>query len=145
MMNDYYGKKMIADTLAADGGVYFREDYLEWIPRHAYSSDPRCFKVRYDEIENVQVIAAGHKRRIDMITKSRTYSIYMHRDPLFLEIIRAAMEDHKNKVPLIGEEPNYSPEDRTRLDYLNRLMKDGVITEEQFKNEKQKIIDTYQH
>ena len=140
-MNDYVGKKMIADTKIADGGVYFREDYLEWIPRHAYSSDPRCFKVRYDEIHDIQVVPAGRKRRIDIITSSKTYSIYMHRDPVFLEIIRSAREGKKNKVPLIGEEPIFTQNDLIRLDYLAQLLKDGVITEEQFKTEKQKIID----
>ena len=65
----------------------------------------------------------------------------MHRDPVFLEIIRSAREGKKNKAPLIGEEPIFTQNDLIRLDYLAQLLKDGVITEEQFKTEKQKIID----
>ena len=144
-MIDYVGRKMIVDTLRADGGVYFEKDYLEWRPRKYVLKD-LSFRIFYRDITDVQVTYT-FKKRVDIICGNKTYSLFTHRINTFMQLLDSARAGSPSNVidaEVITERKGISPEDLERLMKLAELKGSGALTEEEFNKQKEQILRKYQ-
>ena len=56
-MFDVPYEKMVCDSDLGDGGLYFYEEYMEWVLRNSNSG----FKIYYKDIQDVKIIYTRKK------------------------------------------------------------------------------------
>ena len=142
-MNEYVGKKMIADHQNIGGGVYFYEDYLEWLPRN-YRFKDESFKVYYKDITSVQVLET-FKKRIIMLTDKGDFFIDLYRVDTFLYLLDMARKGAGNPssdpvIEVPAEPINPEPKGLDELERLAKLHESGALTDEEYAAAKQKIL-----
>ena len=137
--------KIICDTRKCDGGLYFYEEYFEWVPRSAKYNHLK-FKVRYDEIKDVNIIPS-RKKQIDVTTKDgKTYSLFTYNADHFQSVVATKL----NQIEANGtveEEPKQvemkqdEKEDTfAALERLAALHEKNALTDEEFKAAKAKLL-----
>ena len=145
---DFIGKKMIIDTDEADGGVYFYDQYFEFISRDlAYK-----FTYYYKDITDV-IIRRGIKSTVTLKFKDNSQrKFYMHKVNTFVALINSGREYNKEGVDIdltkkderVKEEENTSNEVSddllSKIERLNALKEKGAITIEEYKKLKKEII-----
>ena len=141
---DFIGKKMIIDTDEADGGVYFYDQYFEFISRDQQYK----FTYYYKDIVDV-IIRRGIKSKVTIKFKDNSERrFYMHKVNTFVALINSGREYNKKGVDIDltahQKEENTSKEvDEdllSKLERLNALKEKGAITEEEFEKLKKEII-----
>lgn len=151
-MKEYVGKKMIADRDNEGGGVYFKEDSLEWRPRK-YQYQGKAFTVSYADIVSYDVVAT-HKKRINLHTESEVYYVDMYRVDTFLFWLDKALAEAKKPaeapaIPAPAPEAlppaeEVTPEPKAdpieALTKLAALHEAGALTDDEFAAMKAKII-----
>ena len=145
---DFIGKKMIIDTDEADGGVYFYDQYFEFISRDLEYK----FTYYYKDITDV-IIRRGIKSTVTLKFKDGTQrKFYMHKVNTFVALINSGREYNKESVDIdltkkdeiVKEEENTSKEVSddllTKIERLNALKEKGAITIEEYEKLKREII-----
>ena len=128
---------MICDSDLGDGGVYFYEEYFEWLNRKTGEG----FRIHYKDVDDVKVLS-GLKKTVIVTTKSgETRKLYLYR----AETLRKMIYDAANKVgstaPAIEEKPAEVKEDTlAQLERLAKLHDSGALSDEEFAKAKQKIL-----
>ena len=133
-------EKMICDSDYGDGGVYFYNDYIQWINR----DNGTGFKIHYLEIKDVQVVMSHKKKIIITLNDGTEKHLYLYRYETFLELLYAAIDRAKN--PKKEEEKKTEENKETKEDVLSQLERlaklheSGALNDEEFAKAKQKIL-----
>lgn len=144
-MIEYIGKDMVCDSRKADGSIHFEKDYFEFRPRNLCDKKFE-FRVNYKDIKEVRGYK-GIKSRVEVETNETTYYLYIYKMNTLVEILNTAKNavienqeavdidlTKKEKEPLTEEQLD-------KLTKLNQLHKDGVLSDAQFEEEKNLILN----
>ncbi len=126
-------KTMICDSRQGDGGIYFYNDYFEWLNRDTR----RGFRVNYSDIKDVKVIM-NRKKQVTIVTNNGTFvDLYLYRYEELLSIIYSKMDEIKK-----GETSQQADvgDDLDKLERLAKLHESGALTDEEFAKAKAKIL-----
>ena len=126
-------KTMICDSRQGDGGIYFYNDYFEWLNRDTR----RGFRVNYSDIKDVKVIM-NRKKQVTIVTNNGTFvDLYLYRYEDLLSIIYSKMDEIKK-----GETSQQADvgDDLDKLERLAKLHESGALTDEEFAKAKAKIL-----
>lgn len=147
-MIDVPVSKIICDTRESDGGLYFYEEYFEWLPRRANASY-LAFKVRYDEIADFQIIPSRKKQIIVTTKNGKKYNLFTYNADHFRNFVAAKV----NQLEAQGlqqqtteletkaiELKNESEDTLAALERLAKLHESKALTDEEFKAAKAKIL-----
>ena len=137
--------KIICDTRASDGGLYFYEEFFEWVPRSAKLNHLK-FRVRYDEIQNVDIIPS-RKKQINVTTKSgQTYSLFTYNADHFQSVVASKLNAleagaQKEEIKQVEMKQEEQKEDvLSALERLAALHEKNALTDEEFKAAKAKLL-----
>ena len=130
--------KMICDTRAGDGGVYFYDDRLEWRARSSYTG--HNFIIHYKDIEDVQVIPS-RKKEIKISTKVGTkYSLFLYKADEFINILNSQMKKAPQEEAKAIEIKENNEDGFAKLEKLVQMRKDNLLSEEEFQAAKAKLL-----
>ena len=137
-------EKMVCDSDRGDGGIYFYEEYFEWIQRDRGTG----FRVWYKSIKDVKVVLSQKKKVIIITNQGQNINLYLYKYEELLEILYKRMEDVKNGLqPIDAEvsepassqpEVKKSEDDLAKLERLAKLHDSGALTDEEFTAAKKK-------
>ena len=126
-------KTMICDSRQGDGGIYFYNDYFEWLNRDTR----RGFRVNYSDIKDVKVIM-NRKKQVTIITNNGTFvDLYLYRYEELLSIIYSKMDELKKGGT---SQQADAGDDLDKLERLAKLHESGALTDEEFAKAKAKIL-----
>ena len=128
-------EKMICDTPSGDGGVYFYDNYLEWVNRNTGAT----IKIAYDVISEVKVIPSMKKQVIITTKSGQKQSFFLYKADTFVQILHSLMEKNE-KGDVIDAEVSPAEDDLTKLERLAKLHESGALTDEEFTKAKAKIL-----
>ena len=137
---------MVCDSDRGDGGIYFYEEYFEWIQRDRGTG----FRVWYKSIKDVKVVLSQKKKVIIITNQGQNINLYLYKYEELLEILYKRMEDVKNGLqPIDAEvsepassqpEAKKSEDDLAKLERLAKLHDSGALTDEEFTAAKKKVL-----
>ena len=136
-------EKMVCDSDYGDGGVYFYDEYFEWINRDT----GKGFRIRYLDIKDVTVIQSS-KKKVTVITNSGAQrNLYLYKADTLMKLLNDAINRVNGKEPeqvkVVDAEvsPKQSSEDDiAKLERLAKLHESGALTDEEFTAAKKKIL-----
>ena len=132
-------EKMVCDSDYGDGGVYFYDEYFEWINRDT----GKGFRIRYEDIKDITLIQS-QKKKVTVITNSSAQrNLYLYKADSLIRLLQEAMD----RVHGVIKEPvaqvpakDSAEDDISKLERLAKLHESGALTDEEFKAAKQKIL-----
>ena len=127
-------EKMVCDSDYGDGGVYFYDEFFDWINRDS----GKGFRIHYKDIKDVKVIMS-QKRKVTIYLNDETNkNLYLYKYENLLKIIYEAMDrvNGKKQEPLEATKED----DLSKLERLAKLHESGALTDEEFVKAKQKIL-----
>ena len=134
-------EKMVCDSDYGDGGVYFYEEYFEWINR----SSGKGFRIRYADIKDVTVVQS-QKKKVTVITNGGAQrNLYVYKVDNLLKLLKEAIDRSHGVKPELEQtskvvDKESIKDDITKLERLAKLHESGALTDEEFKVAKQKIL-----
>lgn len=139
-MFDVPYEKMVCDSDLGDGGLYFYNEYMEWVLRNSNSG----FKIYYKDIQDVKIIYTRKKVVTVYMNNGSHRNLYLYKADTLKQLIHAAV-DRVNGVVDNQEVPQEQPkeenvDDLTKLERLAKLHESGVLTDEEFAQAKKKIL-----
>ncbi len=134
--------KMICDSDYGDGGVYFYDEYFEWVGRRSRSG----FKMFYKDIADVAILYGRKKRVTVSLRDGSVKHLYLYKADSLKMYIHQAVErvNGKNpeaKEPLAIENGNEAEDVVTKLERLAKLHESGALSDEEFERAKRKVIE----
>ena len=145
----YVNQRMIIDTPKADGNVYFFQDYLEFRARDS-RLDKNNFVIYYDDITSIENYTGIKKTVVLVLKDGRRQYFYMYKNNTFIALVnegrnRNVVEAETVVDATVKEEKKkeITQEDLDKLAKLNELRKDGVLSDEEFNQQKANILDKY--
>ena len=139
-MFDVPYEKMVCDSDLGDGGVYFYEEYMEWVLRNSNSG----FKIYYKDIQDVKIIHTRKKVVTVYMNNGSHRNLYLYKADTLKKLIHEAV----NRVNG-GEQPKDAPidqpveepaDDLSKLERLAKLHESGALNDEEFAQAKKKIL-----
>lgn len=127
-------EKMVCDSDYGDGGVYFYDDYFEWINRSTGSG----FRIKYENIRDIDVVFSNKKKVIILLNSGEKRNLYLYKHDVLVRLLNEAIERVKNKP--VNEAISNEEDDITKLERLAKLHDSGALTDEEFAKAKQKIL-----
>ena len=128
-------EKMVCDSDYGDGGVYFYDEFFDWINRDS----GKGFKIYYKDIKDTQVIMSQKRKVIITLKDGKTKNLYLYKYENLLKLIYEAIDRVNGKkeepIPLDSQEDVLS-----KLERLAKLHDSGALTDEEFVKAKQKIL-----
>ena len=139
-MFDVPYEKMVCDSDLGDGGVYFYEEYMEWVLRNSNSG----FKIYYKDIQDVKIIYTRKKVVTVYMNNGSHRNLYLYKADTLKKLIHEAV-DRVNGVVDNQEVPQEQPkeenvDDLTKLERLAKLHESGALNDEEFAQAKKKIL-----
>ena len=139
-MFDVPYEKMVCDSDLGDGGVYFYEEYMEWVLRNSNNG----FKIYYKDIKDVKIIYTRKKVVTVYMNNGSHRNLYLYKADTLKKLIHEAV-DRVNGVVDNQEVPQEQPkeenvDDLTKLERLVKLHESGALNDEEFAQEKKKIL-----
>ena len=139
-MFDVPYEKMVCDSDLGDGGLYFYEEYMEWVLRNSNSG----FKIYYKDIQDVKIIYTRKKVVTVYMNNGSHRNLYLYKADTLKQLIHAAV-DRVNGVVDNQEVPQEQPkeenvDDLTKLERLAKLHESGALNDEEFAQAKKKIL-----
>ena len=132
-------EKMVCDSDYGDGGVYFYDEYFEWINRDT----GKGFRIRYEDIKDITLIQS-QKKKVTVITNSGAQrNLYLYKADSLIRLLQEAMDRvHGVIKEPVAEVPakDSAEDDISKLERLAKLHESGALTDEEFKAAKQKIL-----
>ena len=125
---------MVCDSDYGDGGVYFYDDYFEWINRSTGSG----FRIKYENIRDIDVVFSNKKKVIILLNSGEKRNLYLYKHDVLVRLLNEAIERVKNKP--VNEAISNEEDDITKLERLAKLHDSGALTDEEFAKAKQKIL-----
>ena len=139
-MFDVPYEKMVCDSDLGDGGVYFYEEYMEWVLRNSNNG----FKIYYKDIKDVKIIYTRKKVVTVYMNNGSHRNLYLYKADTLKKLIHEAV-DRVNG----GEQPKDAPaeqpveepaDDLSKLERLAKLHESGALNDEEFAQAKKKIL-----
>ena len=132
-------EKMVCDSDYGDGGVYFYDEYFEWINRDT----GKGFRIRYEDIKDITLIQS-QKKKVTVITNSGAQrNLYLYKADSLIRLLQEAMD----RVHGVIKEPvaqvpakDSAEDDISKLERLAKLHESGALTDEEFTAAKKKIL-----
>lgn len=139
-MFDVPYEKMVCDSDLGDGGLYFYEEYMEWVLRNSNSG----FKIYYKDIQDVKIIYTRKKVVTVYMNNGSHRNLYLYKADTLKQLIHEAV-DRVNGVVDNQEVPQEQPkedniDDLTKLERLAKLHESGALNDEEFAAAKKKIL-----
>ena len=133
--------KMVCDSDLGDGGLYFYNEYFEWVNRSNHNS----FKIYYKDIQDVKILYGRKKTVIVSLNDGSSKRLYLYKADTLRMVIYQAIErlngkvDNNNQETPLIEEP-INEDDISKLERLAKLHESGALSDEEFIKAKKKII-----
>ena len=121
---------MVCDSDYGDGGVYFYDEFFDWINRDS----GKGFRIHYKDIKDIQVIMSQKRKVTVYLNDGTNKNLYLYKYENLLKIIYEAMDRVNGKKEEPGED------DLSKLERLAKLHESGALTDEEFVKAKQKIL-----
>ena len=139
-MFDVPYEKMVCDSDLGDGGLYFYEEYMEWVLRNSNSG----FKIFYKDIQDVKIIYTRKKVVTVYMNNGSHRNLYLYKADTLKKLIHEAV-DRVNGVVDNQEVPQEqhkedNVDDLTKLERLAKLHESGALNDEEFAQAKKKIL-----
>ena len=139
-MFDVPYEKMVCDSDLGDGGVYFYNEYMEWVLRNSNSG----FKIYYKDIQDVKIIYTRKKVVTVYMNNGSHRNLYLYKADTLKKLIHEAV-DRVNGVVDNQEVPQEQQkednvDDLTKLERLAKLHESGALNDEEFAQAKKKIL-----
>ena len=139
-MFDVPYEKMVCDSDLGDGGLYFYNEYMEWVLRNSNSG----FKIYYKDIQDVKIIYTRKKVVTVYMNNGSHRNLYLYKADTLKQLIHEAV-DRVNGVVDNQEVPQEQPkeenvDDLSKLERLAKLHESGALNDEEFAAAKKKII-----
>lgn len=139
-MFDVPYEKMVCDSDLGDGGLYFYEEYMEWVLRNSNSG----FKIYYKDIQDVKIIYTRKKVVTVYMNNGSHRNLYLYKADTLKKLIHEAV-DRVNGAVDNQEVPQEQPkeenvDDLTKLERLAKLHESGALNDEEFAQAKKKIL-----
>ena len=139
-MFDVPYEKMVCDSDLGDGGLYFYNEYMEWVLRNSNSG----FKIYYKDIQDVKIIYTRKKVVTVYMNNGSHRNLYLYKADTLKQLIHEAV-DRVNGVVDNQEVPQEQPkeenvDDLTKLERLAKLHESGALNDEEFTQAKKKIL-----
>ena len=133
-------EKMICDSDMGDGGVYFYDEYFEWLNR----SNGEGFRIHYKDVDEVKILS-GVKKTVIITTKGgETKRLYLYKADTLQKLIfdgaKRAESSCQSKV--VDVEPVEVDNEDTiaKLERLAKLHESGALSDEEFAKAKEKVL-----
>lgn len=126
-------EKMVCDSDRGDGGVFFYDEYFEWLER----GNGRGFRIWYKAIDDIKVIMSSKKKIIVSLKGGQVFNLYLYKYEKLLEILYRKIDEVNGKK---DERVVDTEDDLSKLERLAKLHESGALTDEEFKEAKQKIL-----
>ena len=134
-------EKMVCDSDNGDGGIYFYNEYMEWVLRNSHDG----FKIYYKDIKDVKIIYSRKKIVTVYMNNGSHRNLYLYKADTLKKLIHDAVERVNGEGPI---EANPNPEvvdvpeedDLSKLERLAKLHESGALNDEEFANAKAKIL-----
>ena len=140
MMPKVPRESMICDTDRGDGGVYFYDEYLEWINR----STGNGFRLRYESIDDVRVIRNAKKTIVVTTKQQKKINFYIYKADTFLSLLYERINANNGESPIIDAEVGPVKNDKdellNQLERLAKLHDSGALSDEEFQQAKAKLL-----
>ena len=139
-MFDVPYEKMVCDSDLGDGGLYFYNEYMEWVLRNSNSG----FKIYYKDIQDVKIIYTRKKVVTVYMNNGSHRNLYLYKADTLKKLIHEAV-DRVNGVVDNQEVPQEQPKEEnvdnlTKLERLAKLHESGALNDEEFAQAKKKIL-----
>lgn len=140
-MFDVPYEKMVCDSDLGDGGVYFYEEYMEWVLRNSNNG----FKIYYKDIKDVKIIYTRKKVVTVYMNNGSHRNLYLYKADTLKKLIYDAVQKVNGEVPA-NETPNPevvdapNEDDLSKLERLAKLHESGALNDEEFAQAKKKIL-----
>ena len=139
-MFDVPYEKMVCDSDLGDGGLFFYNEYMEWVLRNSHSG----FKIYYKDIQDVKIIYTRKKVVTVYMNNGSHRNLYLYKADTLKKLIHEAV-DRVNGVVNNQEVPQEQPkednvDDLTKLERLAKLHESGALNDEEFAQAKKKIL-----
>lgn len=134
-------EKMVCDSDYGDGGVFFYNEYFEWVNRNTKDG----FKIYYKDIQDVKILYGRKKKVTVILDNGVSKNLYLYKADTLRTLIYKAVEKATGKskeaepVQEIAEK-RIEEDDISKLERLAKLHESGALTDEEFKEAKKKII-----
>ena len=132
---------MVCDSDLGDGGVYFYEEYMEWVLRNSNNG----FKIYYKDIKDVKIIYTRKKVVTVYMNNGSHRNLYLYKADTLKKLIYDAVQKVNGEVPA-NETPNSevvdapNEDDLSKLERLAKLHESGALNDEEFAQAKKKIL-----
>ena len=139
-MFDVPYEKMVCDSDLGDGGVYFYEEYMEWVLRNSNSG----FKIYYKDIQDVKIIYTRKKVVTVYMNNGSHRNLYLYKADTLKKLIHEAVNrvngvEQPKDAPI--DQPVEEPaDDLSKLERLAKLHESGALNDEEFAQAKKKIL-----
>ena len=129
-------EKMVCDSDNGDGGVYFYNEYMEWVLRNSHDG----FKIYYKDIKDVKIIYSRKKVVTIYKNDGSHRNLYLYKADTLKKLIYDAIQRVNGEAP--NPEVVDAPEedDLTKLERLAKLHESGALNDEEFARAKKKIL-----
>ena len=127
-------EKMVCDSDYGDGGVYFYDEFFDWINRDS----GKGFRIHYKDIKDTQVIMSQKRKVIITLNDGSSKNLYLYKYENLLKIIYEAIDRVNGKKEEPGD--TNKEDDLSNLERLAKLHESGALTDEEFVKAKQKIL-----
>lgn len=127
-------QKMICDSAKGDGGINFYDEYCEWVNRYTNAS----IKIYYRDIEDVRIISGIKKTVVVSLYNGEKINFYLYKAATLRELLYEAV---KRVTGGTQEYDATEDDDVTKLERLAKLHDSGALSDEEFAEAKQKILN----
>ena len=126
-------EKMVCDSDRGDGGVYFYEEYFEWIKR----GEGNGFRIRYNAIKDIHVVMTQKRKVIITLNSGAAVNLYLYKYEELLTILYRKM----GKTNDVEDYTASSSDDfLPQLERLAKFHESGALTDEEFAKAKEKLL-----
>ena len=130
-------EKMVCDSDNGDGGVFFYNEYMEWVLRNSHDG----FKIYYKDIKDVKIIYSRKKVVTVYMNNGSHRNLYLYKADTLKKLIYDAVQ-RVNGPEVVDATPVDAPEedDLNKLERLAKLHESGALNDEEFAEAKKKIL-----
>ncbi len=130
-------EKMVCDSDNGDGGVFFYNEYMEWVLRNSHDG----FKIYYKDIKDVKIIYSRKKVVTVYMNNGSHRNLYLYKADTLKKLIYEAVQ-RVNGPEVVDATPVEEPkeDDLSKLERLAKLHESGSLTDEEFAEAKKKIL-----
>ena len=130
-------EKMVCDSDNGDGGVFFYNEYMEWVLRNSHDG----FKIYYKDIKDVKIIYSRKKVVTVYMNNGSHRNLYLYKADTLKKLIYDAVQ-RVNGPEVVDATPVEEPkeDDLDKLERLAKLHESGALNDEEFAEAKKKIV-----